>query len=412
MPIRITAVLCLLLVSLSLPTAASQRLSNTQYQFLEAVRKGQVQKARDLLELANLNPNNFDGQPFVRWLFEGDGQLNAMTDEAFDFTFKELKQPFNGPNGRGGHATTFALFCTNTGAGSYSQQPSIGGLQRTQRRITFAIGQGANAKHVPGLTWAYRQYQPLPRCVDEYFSWRHNPQARSILLAVIDTLLKAGADPQYDLPIARAAEKYDLQLLEALIDNGARTDHIFPVTHDVDTTCNRHGLPPNSIMAAIPNPRDQDIALARPFLEALQEVGVDIMEKQNFVRFSAMKCPRQHVTLVERALAFGNTAYAKMVLDLSKKRPQSAAVATPPLASPVTTGSIPTGSRVVTSSSHVRQKPALDGELLSTLGPNAVFEIEEASADGQWTRINAPPVVRGWANTAVILRSSTSNTPR
>ena len=300
----------------------------------------------------------------------------------------------------------------NAGAGTYSQQPSIAGLVRTQQRINFAIANGANARHVPGLTWAYRRYQPLPRCVEEYFNWRHNPQARSVMLAIIDTLIKAGADPQYDLPIAKAAEKYDVQLLQALLDNGARTDHIFPVTHDVDTTCNRHGLPPNTIMAAIPAPRDQDLAIAKPFLEALQEAGVDIMEKQNFVRFSAMKCPRQHVTLVERALAYGHTAYAKMVLELSKNRPPVSAAATPPPASPVSTGSIPTGSRIVTSSFNVRQTPALDGELISTLGPNAVFDVEEASPDGQWARINAPPMVRGWANTAVILRSSTSNTPQ
>lgn len=388
--------------------ASAERLSSSQYQFMEAARKGEIQKARDIMELAKLDPNNFDGEPFVKWMFfDGGGQLNAMSDEAFDYVFKELKQPFNVPAGSNGSYPVFAFFCINMGAGTYSQLPSVTGLQRTQNRINYALANGANANHIK-TGWEHWRRQPLPRCVEEYFSWRSNPQARSIMLSIIDTLIKEGADPNYDRPLEKAAEKFDVQLFQALVDNGARADHAFPVSHEVDRTCGRHGLPPNTIIAKLPTPRDQDIPLAGPFLEAVQEAGIDIMEKQNFVRFSAGRCEHQHVTLVDRAVAFGNTNYAKMVLELAKARP----VPTPnTAAAPITTGSLPTGSRVVTSSFNVREQPALDGALMSTLGPNTVFDVEETSPDGQWTRINAVPIVRGWANTAVILRSSTPNSP-
>ena len=410
MPLHAVRLAALLFtIALVSPAASSPRLSNTQYQFLEAVRKGQVQKARDLIELANLNPMNFDGQPFIRWAFQGDGQLNAMTDETFDYVFKELKQPFNTPQNDSGVYSTFAMFCANTGAGTYDTLANVTGLQRTQNRINFALANGASPRHLPNLTWAHRSKQPLPRCVGEYFSWRHNPQARSIMLAIIDTLIKEGADPNYDWPLAAAAEKYDTQLFQALVDNGARPDHVFPVSHDIDT-CRNHGLPPNTIIAKLPHPRDQDVQLAKPFLEALQDAGVDIMEKQNHVRFS-VKCRREHVTLVERALATGQTAYAKMVLDLAKSR---SVANVPPTHTPTATpnpAALPRGSRIVTSSFNVRERPALDGALMSTLGANAVFDVEDASPDGQWTRINVPPIVRGWANTAVIARSSVPNEP-
>lgn len=68
-------------------------------------------------------------------------------------------------------------------------------------------------------------------------------------------------------------------------------------------------------------------------------------------------------------------------------------------------------SRIVTSSFNVRQQPDLNGTLISTLGPNAVFKILQASDDGQWMLVDAAPVVKGWANTAVLQRSSRPNAP-
>ncbi|MBX9862355.1 MAG: hypothetical protein K2Y42_06335 [Hyphomicrobium sp.] len=66
-------------------------------------------------------------------------------------------------------------------------------------------------------------------------------------------------------------------------------------------------------------------------------------------------------------------------------------------------------SRIATAGINVRERPAMDGPLMMTIGANAVFEIEDASPDGQWTRINSAPEVRGWANNAVILKASTLN---
>lgn len=400
-------------------TAAAPRLNAAQYQFMQALRDGQLQKARDLLELARLNPNDFDGQPFVRWMFEGDAQLNGLNDETFDYVFKELRQPFNTPQGVRGQYTTFAMLCSNTAGFTRATPLGLGlnGLKRAEQRIKYAIANGASAKHLPNLPWPRRRDQPLPRCVQEYLAWRNNPLGRSIMLSIIDILIQNGADPQYDLPIATAAGELDEPLLHALHANGARLDHVFPVFHESDSVCGHHRLPPNTIVAKLPEPRAKDIPKARPFLEALHNIGIDIMEPQTFVRFSVNKCRRSHVTLIDRALASGNTAYAKMVLEISKA-PRGTPLSNPPakIAAPATpstaAGPIPRGSsRIVTSSFNVRDKPALNGALMSTLGPNSVFEVEDSSPDGQWTRINVVPVVRGWANTAVILRSSTPNRP-
>jgi len=71
----------------------------------------------------------------------------------------------------------------------------------------------------------------------------------------------------------------------------------------------------------------------------------------------------------------------------------------------------PRGSRITTAGINVREQPSLNGPLMGTLGAGSVFDIEEASPDGQWSRINSPPVFRGWANNAVILKSSTPNGP-
>ncbi len=232
------------------------------------------------------------------------------------------------------------------------------------------------------------------------------------MLAIIDTLIKSGADPNYDRPIEKAVEKFDVQLFQALVDNGARIDNAFPVTHEVDSTCGRHGLRPNTIIAKIPTPRDKDVELARPFLIAVQEAGIDIMQKQNFVRFNAGRCERQHVTLVDRAVVFGNTIYAKMVMELAKAQPppkQRELHKALPFTTATPSPAPPTGSRITTADINVREQPSLTGTLMSTLGANIEFVIEETTPDGQWSRINAAPIVRGWANTAVIRKSSTPN---
>ncbi len=98
-----------------IPAASAKSLSSSQYQFLEAAKNGEVQKARDIMELGALDPNNFNGQPFVKWMFfDGGGQLNAMSDAAFDYVFKELKQPFDIPAGEYGVHPVFAFFSAST----------------------------------------------------------------------------------------------------------------------------------------------------------------------------------------------------------------------------------------------------------------------------------------------------------
>lgn len=117
-------------------------------------------------------------------------------------------------------------------------------------------------------------------------------------------------------------------------------------------------------------------------------------------------------SLFEKAVGSGQVTYAKMVQELEKlPRAQQPNPIVAPIAPPPPAAKQPEGSRVTTAGINVRDQPSLNGALMSTLGPNIVFEIEESSPDGQWSRINAVPIVRGWANNAVINKSSTPNTP-
>ena len=103
--------------------------------------------------------------------------------------------------------------------------------------------------------------------------------------------------------------------------------------------------------------------MAKPFIEAVQEAGIDIMEKQNFVRFSAGRCERQHVTLVDRAVAFGNTGYAKMVLELAKAQPEGQRELPKTLPFQTATPSSPplSGSRIVQPASTCANSQPLTG---------------------------------------------------
>lgn len=98
---------------------------------------------------------------------------------------------------------------------------------------------------------------------------------------------------------------------------------------------------------------------------------------------------------------------ATRVIAPSEQKPTAQTLPAPRASA---TAEQPSGSRIATAGINVRQKPSIDAGLIGTLGANMVFNIEETSADGLWSRIDAPPIIRGWANNAVISKSSTPNT--
>lgn len=156
---------------------------------------------------------------------------------------------------------------------------------------------------------------------------------------------------------------------------------------------------------------------AREFLTAYIEAGGDVREKQNHFGLDGSRCKHTTYTLFEKAVGLGQIAYAKMVQELEKQRALPKTLPTSPAEPKYYTpeGTVsppqpPKGGRVTTAEINVREEPAITGKLMSTLGPNIAFDIEETSPDGAWSRINAAPIVRGWANTGVIRKSSTSNT--
>lgn len=410
-PSTLRAFLFSLLLTAVPPFAEARELSKMQWQFMKAITSGDIDRARDLRSLSDIDVMDFNGQPFIRWLFAAGGGPNFLTDEAFDYVFKELKQPFDLPVGDSPTTTNMALFCLNTGQASHSRLGNLTGLQNTLARVQYAIGTGASAKHLPNMSWEFHDRQALPQCVKEYFRWNHNSQTTAVMLQIIELLIQGGADPNYGLPIIKAAETYDVPLLQMLQKHGARVDNVFPVTHET-AFCNGSSLPQNTIIAKLPNPRDMDVSKAWDFLSALHQMGVMVNAPQLFVGFSGTKCEKRQETLLQRALNSGQTEYAKMVKDLAE---QQTSVVPNSTGQGFTEGvgtDVPVGgvTRIVTDSFNVREQPNINGRLLGTLGPNAVFELEEESQDREWILISAPPTIRGWANAAVVNRNSTLNT--
>lgn len=407
------------------PVAAKDpRLTQLHYQYFAAIHAGDIAKARDIAQLGNIDPNNVGGHPLVSTLFNHGGKLPAsvayLTDQAFDYVFKELKQPFNAKLQPSGDQTVFAGMCLAFSRGNAFQAVNINDVYNTVNRIKFAFTQGADPQPLQGIPDRARKRQPFPACVTEYLKYRHIPQAAGAIRSILNDYLERGANPDYAQPISLAAETLDAELFALLASHHAKFGRVFQVNSYMPAACMRGGgltsitkdntTDLDTLLGRLPNPKDADTAVARDFLIAYIEAGGDVSEKQHRFRNDGTRCHHSMESLFEKAIGAGQVTYAKMVQELERlprTRPPSPTAAS--IAPPPSAAQRPSGSRVTTASINVRQQPSLNGTLMSTLGPNIVFEIEDTSPDGQWSRINAPTVVRGWAYNSVILKSSVPN---
>ncbi|HEX2842124.1 hypothetical protein [Hyphomicrobium sp.] len=430
MNIRIAAISasCLVFAINASPALAKKsNLTQLHYQYFAAIHQGNITKARELASLGNIDPDNVGGSPLVANLFNSGGKLPAsvayLSDEAFDYVFKELKQPFNAKMEPGGDQTVFSAMCLAFSRSNMFQPVNFDDVYSTIKRIKFAFSQGADPHPLSGIPDHMRKNQPFPACVREYLRYRHIPQVAGAILSVLNDYLEKGVDPDYQQPIALAAENLDAELFGLLAIHKANFGRVFQVRGNIPHACNRgRGLTSitselpqrDTLLGLLPTPKDSEMGPARDFLIAYIEAGGSITEKQNRFGLNGNRCEHTTSTLFEKAVSNGQVNYAKMVQELEKQRVLHKALpfaaANPPSPQAPSPPAQPLyGSRVTTAEINVRDQPAITGNLMSTLGPNIAFDIEETSPDGAWSRINAEPIVRGWANNGVIRKSSTSN---
>lgn len=409
--------------------AQRAKLSSLHYQYFNAIHAGDIQKARDLVRLGNIDPNDIGGYPLVASLFSSGtklpGSVAYLSDPAFDYVFKELKQSFNTPLRPDGARTVFSAMCS-TFMRREVLPVLMDDIYGTIRRIKFAFDQGADPKPLPNIPDHMRKHQPLPVCIDAYLRYRNNYQFAGAIRSLLNDYIEKGADPNYEQPLALAAENLDAELFGLLATHNANFGRIYRV-RGLPAACSRgtsltsitteNTTDLDTLLGRLPSPKDANTALAHEFLVAYIEAGGDIDEPQHQFRSNGgTRCEHTMQTHFERAVHAGQVTYASMVQKLQQlpkvSKPQQVAASQPEPAASITPPKLPPGPRITTSNINVRQTPSITGTLTNTLGPHIAFHIEQVSADGHWSLINAAPVARGWANTIVLGKSSVPNTGR
>lgn len=316
---------CVLPIALALISAVSThpayanrvQLSPLHYQYFNAIHSGKIANAREFARLGNIDPNNVGGAPLVASLFTTGGKLPAsvafLSDEAFDYVFKELKQPFNALMLPSGNQTVFSGMCLAFSRNGPFQPVNIEHVYTAVRRIKFAFAEGADPQPLRNIPDHMRKDQPFPSCVTNYLRYRNIPQAAGAIRSILNDYLEKGVDPNYEQPISAAAENLDAELFALLAQHNANFGRVFRVYGNVPAACSRgSGLTSitkenttdlNTLLGRLPSPKDADTARAHDFLAAYVEAGGDINEKQHkFTTPNGVRCEHSMYTHFERAL--------------------------------------------------------------------------------------------------------------
>lgn len=226
------------------PTHAQKhsQLTKIEHQYIDAIQKGDIQKAREIAKLGNLDPNAIAGDPLVFSLFNRSSwvpeSMPLLTDQAFDYVFKELKQPFNAKLHEEDR-TVFSLMCLNFARVRGFGSMNIAEVHNTIQRINYAFSQGADPRPLPDVQEYKRDDQPFPACVRAYLPYRKFPDARGIILSLLYDYLEKGADPDYEQPVRYAAENLDVDLFSVFASHNVDLGRVFRVTGNIPHACSR-----------------------------------------------------------------------------------------------------------------------------------------------------------------------------
>lgn len=324
---RITIVATFLLLPFVPAHAKEWEPSNPESTYLYAVGAGNIQKARDLAEIGNIDPANIAGHPLVAYLMNpwwGITTPALWNDAVFNYVFVELKQnPNTMPRDK--EHTAFSSFCMNM-LGTRAQDTDEV-FHRTIERIHIALRLGAKTTEYPAKNNWEREAQPLPNCLDIYEILPADSPLKGELLQLIDLYLAKGANPNYrysyhnlerTVPITVAIRHFDVPLLAVLIKNRANPK----LTFKVDKRSDCYGRPArgsatDTLLADIPEPADRDALRAEAFLRAFGAAGGDITTP-------IYSCKHGMKSLKEMAVDNGQVEYARMATRLEKTPPTAA----------------------------------------------------------------------------------------
>ena len=401
----VVAVAGTMLCSLS----AQAQLTQVEYQYIYAIRKNDIAKARTLRKMANIDPNRMSGgRTLIGSVPEFPGSFLHLKPAAYDYVVKELKQDLNTPL-PGYDGSIFATFCFTL---SVHDELHAGRQeefwQQSIKRINEALDHGARATPLANIPPHAEPGQPLPMCVKAYLAVRHIPARAEDMLNIIQRLIKAGANPNTPafgvLLLARAVEKLDVPLLEALVEHGANINATYPALPE--GVCSLPKRVTNTVLAYVPDPDDRALEPARRFLVAIMMRGGRLDAPRHSSRYSAGDCITTAKTLKQRALDRGQVRYAQMVEALEESQsnlPPSFvnSVKSAPVASAG-------GPIRVTASLNTRQNPSTSAPIARKLNPGDTLALAGTPRDG-WSPATLADGTRVFVNLAALAANTTAS---
>jgi len=384
-----------------------------EYQYIEAIRAGDVDKARGLAKLANIDPHNVGGQPVITWVPRAPIGLLFLPPKSYDYLVGELGQSLDAPLWRE-QRTLFSTMCgflahRDHANGEFAEQDV---WSRAIRTIEAAIASGVKTTAWPNAKPHMGSRQPFPECLAAYVRYQRHPTRRFEMLRVLGQLLDKGANVNERYwadgggviyPVFRAAATYDVELLKFLVDRGAILEF---KGGDPRSTCPIGPNVINPLVRFVPNPLDADTERAKSFLTGLLQLGGDIRTAGTYRHYSAGDCHTAVKTLKERALDYGQLRYAQMVQDLEERasqiiRRRNVGRGQPPVyhdpkdgARTASAGAALSGSRMLTRSINLRGGAGLDGVIVGKMEAGTLVSVERM--DGDWAFVTLRDGKRGW----------------
>ncbi len=322
-----------------LTSAASQ--NRVEQQLIDLIESNQIERARELINIANINVNNIGGKPIIYHVFGqyvwGNSQSHSM--EKMIFLYEELQQ---NPNHiiKNARRTAFSTYCTDLIDGDKLPRKYSNGIivldpqsipedvllenmdSGFLARINYLLDLPVSAKELPddksNSSWFSRAFNVLPACILQYRSFvgtfGFREQVRDRMIVVFNKLIDKGASASYWFPIINShdfynglflsAEHLDPILLQFFVSKGVSAN--FAETLKVGGQL----VSKRSIPYFMPRPRDEDVDAASRYISVFKSLGGDINRKQYIAN------SQNTFTLLEEALATGQLNYAKMLRNL------------------------------------------------------------------------------------------------